>query len=115
MAMDEVLEDETALDSGTGFGFRLSESIIHAIDRQIISSGLRLIMFLPAFAAFTYFASWAFSQSSPSFWLDNIQPNVGMGFSTFMASLSFVVILGYILAVGFHRYRVAISLMTFHK
>jgi hypothetical protein len=38
-----------------------------------------------------------------------------MGFSTFMASLSFVVILGYILAVGFHRYRVAISLMTFHK
>ena len=115
MAMDEVLEDETALDSGTGFGFRLSESIIHAIDRQIISSGLRLIMFLPAFAAFTYFASWAFSQSSPSFWLDNIQPNVGTGFSTFMASLSFVVILGYILAVGFHRYRVAISLMTFHK
>ena len=115
MPMDEVLEDETPLDSSTGFGFRLSESIIHAIDRQIISSGLRLIMFLPAFAAFTYFASWAFSQSSPAFWLDNIQPNVGMGFSTFMASLSFVVILGYILAVGFHRYRVAISLMTFHK
>ena len=115
MPMDEVLEDETPLDSSTGFGFRLSESIIHAIDRQIISSGLRLIMFLPAFAAFTYFASWAFSQSSPAFWLDNIQPNVGMGFSTFMASLSFVVILGYILAVGFHRYRVAISLMTFHN
>ncbi|HJM54822.1 MAG TPA: hypothetical protein QGI72_01100, partial [Poseidonia sp.] len=39
------------------FGFRPSESIIHAIDRQIVSSGLRLIMFLPAFAAFTYFTT----------------------------------------------------------
>lgn len=99
----------------SGFGFRLSESIIHAIDRQIISSGLRLIMFLPAFAAFTYFASWAFSQASPAFWLNNIQPNLGMDFSTFTAGLSFVVVLGYILAVGFHRYRVSISLASFHQ
>lgn len=106
-------DDETD-DAPSGFGFRLSESIVHAIDRQIISSGLRLIMFLPAFGAFTYFASWAFSQSSPIFWQDNIEPNLGMGFSTFMASLSFVVVLGYILAVGFHRYRVGISLDTFH-
>ena len=62
-----------------GFGFQLSESIIHAIDRQIVSSGLRLIMFLPAFAAVTYFSSWAFSQSSPAFWEDNIEPNLGLG------------------------------------
>ena len=67
--------------------FAFLESIVHAIDRQIISSGLLLIMFLPAFGAFTYFASWAFSQSSPIFWQDNIEPNLGMGFSTFMASL----------------------------
>ena len=101
--------------SSQGFGFRLSESIIHAIDRQIISSGLRLIMFLPAFAAMTFFASWAFSQSSPAFWEDNIEPNLGMNFSTFMASMTFVVVLGYILAVGIHRYRVKISLATFHS
>ena len=112
-AMSEVLPHKS--DEGSRFGFRLSESIIHAIDRQIVSSGLRLIMFLPAFAAITYFSSWAFSQTSPLFWEDNIEPNIGMGFSTFTASLSFVVLLGYILAVGFHRYRVSISLATFHQ
>lgn len=101
--------------AGQRFGFRLSESIIHAIDRQIISSGLRLIMFLPAFGALMYFATWAFSQSSPTFWEENIEPNLGMGFATFTASLSFVVVLGYILAVSFHRYRVSISLSTFHE
>lgn len=111
--IDEADEDTSAkLD---GFGFQLSESIIHAIDRQIVSSGLRLIMFLPAFAAITFFSSWAFSQSSPSFWEENIAPNIGLGFATFMASLTFVVVLGYILAVGFHRYRVSISLATFHE
>lgn len=97
------------------FAFRFPESIVHAIDRQIISSGLRLIMFLPAFAIVTYFASWAFSQSSPAWWLNNIEPNIGMGFSTAMVSLTFVVLIGFILAVGFHRYRVGLSLKTFHK
>ena len=116
MAEDETTaEEQNPPVESTGFGFRLSESIIHAIDRQIISSGLRLIMFLPAFATLTYFLSWAFSQTSPSFWSDNIEPNVGMSFATFNASLTFVVVLGYILAVGFHRYRVSISLKTFHQ
>ena len=77
------------------FAFRFPESIVHAIDRQIISSGLRLIMFLPAFAIVTYFASWAFSQSSPAWWLNNIEPNIGMGFSTAMVSLTFVVLIGF--------------------
>lgn len=109
-----VPDGEEPLPTENAFGFRLSESIVHAIDRQIVSSGLRLIMFLPAFGAVMYFATWAFSQSSPSFWQNNIEPNLGMDFATFTASLSFVVVLGYILAVGFHRYRVAISLSTFH-
>ena len=113
LVIDEVNEETSPKTEG--FGFYLSESIIHAIDRQIISSGLRLIMFLPAFSAITFFSSWAFSQSSPSFWEENIAPNIGLGFATFMASLTFVVVLGYILAVGFHRYRVSISLATFHE
>ena len=111
----EMTEGETVPEEKSGFGFQLSESIVHAIDSQIISSGLRLIMFLPAFAALTFFISWAFAQSSPGFWKDNIEPNLGLGFSTFMVSLGFVVVLGYILAVGFHRYRVGISLATFHE
>ena len=116
MAEDEPgVEEPTPAEQASGFGFRLSESIVHAIDRQIVSSGLRLIMFLPAFATLTYFSGWAFSTTSPAFWLDNIEPNLGMGFSTFSASLTFVVVLGYILAVGFHRYRVGISLSTFHR
>ena len=36
------------------------EAIFLAIDRQIISFGLRIILFLPAFAIFTYFIAWAF-------------------------------------------------------
>jgi hypothetical protein len=112
---ETVVEDAPVSETPAGFGFRLSESIIHAIDRQIVSSGLRLIMFLPAFATLGYFSSWAFSQTSPSFWLDNIEPTLGMDFSTFNASLTFVVVLGYILAVGFHRFRVATSLRTFHQ
>ncbi|HII20832.1 MAG TPA: hypothetical protein HA312_06390, partial [Candidatus Poseidonia sp.] len=35
--------DEVTSAKPEGFGFQLSESIIHAIDRQIVSSGLRLI------------------------------------------------------------------------
>ena len=67
MAEEETPSTEGVEDvppaSSQGFGFQLPEAIVHAIDRQIVSSGLRLIMFLPAFAAITYFLSWAFSQS----------------------------------------------------
>ena len=52
------------------------EAIFLAIDRQIISSGLRIILFLPVFAIFTYFIAWAFSTGSPSWWLDNIEPTI---------------------------------------
>ncbi|MEC8577693.1 MAG: hypothetical protein VXY68_08270, partial [Candidatus Thermoplasmatota archaeon] len=58
----EETEGETVVGEKSGFGFQLSESIVHAIDRQIVSSGLRLIMFLPAFGALMYFSTWAFSQ-----------------------------------------------------
>lgn len=95
-------------------GFRLSEPILHGIDSQIVSSGLRLILFLPAFTVFTFFVTWAFSQASPSWWANNIEPNLNMSFTIFMASISFVVLLGYILAVGFHRYRVKLSLQRFN-
>ena len=98
----DAVENPEATPS-PGFAFQLPEAIVHAIDRQIVSSGLRLIMFLPACAAVTYFLSWAFSQSSPVFWEENIAPNLGLGFSSFMSSMTFVVLVGYILAVGFHR------------
>jgi len=96
-------------------GFRLSESVLHAIDSQIISSGLRLVLFLPAFTAFTFFVTWAFSSASPVWWAENIEPNLNMTFSVFLASISFVVLLGYTLAVGFHRYRVAMSMRAFEQ
>ncbi len=96
-------------------GFRLSEPVLHAIDSQIISSGLRLILFLPAFTGFTFFVTWAFSSASPAWWADNIEPNLNMSFSVFLASISFVVLLGYTLAVGFHRYRVAMSMQAFEQ
>ena len=93
----------------------MSEPVLHAIDSQIISSGLRLILFLPAFTAFTFFVTWAFSSASPAWWAENIEPNLNMTFSVFLASISFVVLLGYTLAVGFHRYRVAMSMRAFEQ
>ena len=77
----EVEETEGETDGRKErFGFQLSESIVHAIDSQIVSSGLRLIMFLPAFAALTFFISWAFAQSSPAFWKDNMSQTLALGF-----------------------------------
>jgi hypothetical protein len=96
-------------------GFRLSEQVLHAIDRQVISSGLRLIILIPCVSIFVYFMAWAYQGASPQWWKDSIQPTVNLSFSTTNALLCLVLLTGYLFAIGFHRFRVRLSLQTFHS
>ena len=49
-----------------------NESFLYAFDRQLISFGIRLLLFLPGFAILAYFGSWAYATSSPDWWIDFI-------------------------------------------
>ena len=89
------------------------EAIFLAIDKQIISFGLRLILFLPAFAMFTYFIAWAFSTGSPEWWLKNIEPTLDLTFSITLVAITFVIMFGYILAIIIHQHRVSLSWSVF--
>ena len=42
-----------------------NESFLYAFDRQLISFGIRLLLFLPGFAILAYFGAWAYANSSP--------------------------------------------------
>ena len=90
------------------------EAVFLAIDKQIISFGLRIILFLPAFALFTYFIAWAFSTGSPKWWLDNIEPTIGLTFSITLVAITFVILFGYILSLIVHRHRLGLSLRVFN-
>ena len=46
-------------------GISTSEHFWYALDRQMLGSGLRLILILPDFSIFTSFVVLAFSSSSP--------------------------------------------------
>ena len=86
-----------------------AEKILFAIDRQIITEGIRLVMILPAVVILFLFSSWAYAGPSPSWWLGNIEPALGFDFSTTMAALALVVIIGFTLSLMVHRRR---SLLT---
>ena len=92
-----------------------NESFLYAFDRQLISFGIRLLLFLPGFAILAYFCSWAYANSSPDWWIDFIEPTIGQSFSTILVALVFVILLGYILALALHRHRVNLTIKTFEE
>ena len=92
-----------------------NESFLYAFDRQLISFGIRLLLFLPGFAILAFFGSWAYSNSSPGWWVDFIEPTFGQSFSTILVVLVFVILLGYILALALHRHRVNLTIKTFEE
>ena len=91
-----------------------SERFWYAVDRQLLGSGLRLILILPAFSILTSFGALAYSSNSPEWWA-NIEPTVGMSFAMTLTGLTFIILLGYILVQIFHRHRVELSIMNFEK
>ena len=52
------------------------ENFLYAIDRQLISSGIRLLLFLPAFAILAFFGAWSQASSSPKWWVDFVEPTL---------------------------------------
>lgn len=92
-----------------------NESFLYAFDRQLISFGIRLLLFLPGFAILAFFGAWAYANSSPSWWVDFIEPTIGQSFSTILVVLVFVILLGYILALALHRHRVNLTIKSFEQ
>ena len=83
------------------------ERILLSIDNQLISLGLRLTLLLPAFALFIFLGSWAYDGADPNWWESSIEPAIGQSFSSTLLLLGTVVCIGWLLALGIHRYRIA--------
>ena len=73
-----------------------NESFLYAFDRQLISFGIRLLLFLPGFAILAYFGAWAYANSSPIGGLILSSQQLGEFLDNSVA-LVFVILLGYIL------------------
>ena len=91
------------------------EKFLHALDRQLVSSGIRLLLFLPAFAILAFFGAWSQATSSPDWWNDFVEPSIGYSFATMLVLLVFVILLGYILSMAVHRHRVNLSIVNFRN
>ena len=92
-----------------------NEAFLYAFDRQLISFGLRLLLFLPGFAILTFFGAWAYANTSPGWWDSFIEPTLNQSFSTILVGLVFVILLGYILALALHRHRVNLTIRSFEE
>ena len=68
-----------------------SERFWFALDRQLIGSGLRLLLLLPAFSFLTAFGSLAYAQNSPNWW-SKIEPTINLSFAMTLTSLTFVIL-----------------------
>lgn len=79
---------------------RKKERRLFAIDKQFISDGMRLILVLPATSLLFLFGAWAFTDGSPEWWGSNIEPTVGIDFSSgltvFALTITFVFTIGLI-------------------
>lgn len=91
------------------------EEFLYALDRQLISSGIRLLLFLPAFAILAFFGAWSQATTSPDWWNDFVEPSLGQSFASMLVVLVFVILLGYILSMAVHRHRVNLSIMNFRN
>ena len=111
---DSESVNEQSASVGSEENVLLSERFWYALDRQMLGSGLRLILILPAFSIFTSFGALAFSSSSPEWW-SKIEPTLGMSFALALTALTFIILLGYILVQIFHRHRVELSIRNFEK
>ena len=98
-------EDESVLTS---------ERFWFALDRQLISSGLRLLLLLPSFSFLTSFGAFAYAQSSPAWWA-KIEPTINLSFAMTLTALTFVILFGYIITQIVHRHRTRLSVVNFQS
>ena len=91
-----------------------SERFWFALDRQLVSSGLRLLLLLPSFSFLTAFGALAYAQTSPAWWA-KIEPTIGLSFAMTLTALTFVVLFGFIIAQIVHRHRTQLSIASFQS
>ena len=91
-----------------------SERFWFALDRQLVSSGLRLLLLLPAFSFLSAFGSLAYAQNSPNWWA-KIEPTLNLSFAMALISLTFVILFGYIITQIIHRHRTHLSIASFQS
>jgi hypothetical protein len=91
-----------------------SERFWYALDRQLVSSGLRLLLLLPSFSFLTAFGALAYAQDSPAWW-DKIEPTVNLSFAMTLTSLTFVILFGYIITQIVHRHRTQLTIAHFQS
>ena len=89
------------------------ERVLLSIDNQLISLGLRLTLLLPAFSLFILLGAWAYDGTDPNWWESSIKPSVQQSFSSTLLLLGTVIGIGWLLALGVHRYRIALSHSSF--
>ena len=107
---------ETVVDtSGEALSSTLfeRERVLLSIDNQLISLGLRLTLLLPTFSLFTLLGAWAYDGTDPNWWESSVKPSVGQSFSSTLLLLGTVIGIGWLLALGIHRYRIALSYSAF--
>ena len=89
------------------------ERVLLSIDNQLISLGLRLTLILPAFSLFILLGAWAYDGTDPNWWESSIKPSVQQSFSSTLLLLGTVTGIGWLLTLGIHRYRIALSHSSF--
>ncbi|MDP6362883.1 MAG: hypothetical protein QF633_06600 [Candidatus Poseidoniaceae archaeon] len=106
--------DEEAPVQSTEESILTSERFWFALDRQLVGSGLRLLLILPAFSFLTSFGALAYAQTSPNWW-SKIEPTVNLSFAMALTSLTFVILFGYIITQVIHRHRTHLSIANFQS
>ena len=91
-----------------------SERFWFAVDRQLVSSGLRLLLLLPSFSFLTAFGALAYAQGSPAWW-SKIEPTVNLSFAMTLTALTFVILFGFIITQTVHRHRTHLSIASFQS
>ena len=94
--------------------FLSSERFWFALDQQLVSSGLRLLLLLPAFSFLTAFGALAYAQTSPNWWA-KIEPTLNLSFAMALISLTFVILFGFIITQIIHRHRTHLSIASFQS
>ena len=108
-----MVDEEVPVQS-TEESILTSERFWFALDRQLVGSGLRLLLILPAFSFLTSFGALAYAQTSPNWW-SKIEPTVNLSFAMALTSLTFVILFGYIITQIIHRHRTHLSIANFQS
>ena len=110
--------DLVAEDSLTGVGRENGlHQIILRLERLFITDGLRMDFITPAVLLLVLGSSVAYAETSPSWWVDDLQTQTGTSLSAFLLFLSAFIILAniFLILILFLSLRLNISMFDEHE